>query len=73
MSNPKSHITKKQGTVVALQHSHPEQALEGLNRITGLNFARWPESLVPHAPAAQVQDADAEFAPERVTCNGAPR
>lgn len=72
MSHFKRH-TKKQGTVVALQHSHPEQALEGLNRITGLNFARWPESLVPAAPTAMVQDADAEFVPERVTCNGAPR
>ncbi|GLK91399.1 hypothetical protein [Pseudomonas turukhanskensis] len=73
MSNPKSHTGKKQGTVVALQHSHPEQALEGLNRITGLNFARWPESLVPHTAAVATQDADAEFAPERVSCNGTPR
>jgi hypothetical protein len=73
MSNPKSHTTKKQGTVIALQHTHPEHALEGLNRITGLNFARWPESLVAHAPSAAQQDADATFIPERVTCNGTPR
>ena len=72
MSNPKNHSTKKHGTVIALQHSHPEQALEGLNRITGLNFARWPESLVP--PVAQVEpDAEVEFAAERVICNGTPR
>jgi hypothetical protein len=73
MSNPKSHTSKKQGTVVALQHSHPEQALEGLNRITGLNFARWPESLVLHSEAVATQDTDAAFAPERVSCNGTPR
>ncbi|MGY4531212.1 hypothetical protein ACVW0Y_000315 [Pseudomonas sp. TE3786] len=73
MSNPKSHTAKKHGTVIALQHTHPEHALEGLKRITGLNFARWPESLVPRAPVAAQQDAEVEFAPERVTCNATPR
>ncbi|MCY1271414.1 hypothetical protein D9M68_294560 [compost metagenome] len=32
--------------VVRLQQWNPERALEDLNRITGLSFARWPESLV---------------------------
>lgn len=73
MSSPKNHCTTKHGTVVALQHTHPEQALEGLNRITGLNFARWPESLVPPPTAQAEPEANAEFAPERVTCNGTPR
>lgn len=71
MSNPKNHSCKKHGTVIALQHTRPEQALEGLNRITGLSFARWPESLVPQ-PAVE-QDAELEFAAERVICNGTPR
>lgn len=73
MSNLKSVTAKKQGTVVALQHRHPEQALEGLNRITGLNFSRWPESLVVHTSAELQQDAAPEFPAERVTCNGVPR
>lgn len=71
MSKPNSYIAKKQGTVIALQHSHPEQALEGLNRITGLDFARWPESLVMRAPVEQ--DADVDYLPERATGNCTPR
>lgn len=67
MSNPKNHNSKKHGTVVALQHTHPEHALEGLNRITGLNFARWPESLVP-PPAVQIEpERDPEFPAECAT------
>jgi hypothetical protein len=73
MSNPYSFNAKKQGTVVALQHSHPEQALEGLNRITGLSFSRWPESLVVRTSAELHQDAAADFPAERFTCNGVPR
>ena len=71
MSKPNSYTAKKQGTVIALQHSHPEQALEGLNRITGLSFACWPESLVPLASV--LQDADVEYVPERATGNCTPR
>ena len=73
MSSPKNHSTKKHGTVIALQHTRPEQALEGLNRITGLNFARWPESLVPQPAELTQPQTDTEFAPERVICNGTPR
>ncbi|MEN0108032.1 MAG: hypothetical protein AAGC84_16630 [Pseudomonas sp.] len=69
MSKPNNFTAKKHGTVVALQHSHPEQALEGLNRITGLTFARWPESLVPPTAAA-VEEGETDFAPQRVTCSG---
>jgi len=71
MSKPTSHTAKKHGTVIALHHSHPEHALEGLNRITGLNFARWPESLVMRAPVEQ--DADVNYLPERATGNCTPR
>ncbi|MDT4849663.1 hypothetical protein FQZ97_837900 [compost metagenome] len=35
------------GKVVYLHQRDPQEALERLNRITGLHFARWPESLVP--------------------------
>lgn len=38
------------GQVIHLHQRDPQEALERLNRITGLHFARWPESLVPHAP-----------------------
>jgi hypothetical protein len=34
--------------VIHLHQRDPQEALERLNRITGLHFARWPESLVPH-------------------------
>lgn len=69
MSSPKNHSSKKHGTVIALQHTRPEHALEGLNRITGLSFARWPESLVP-APTLQLEpELDPEFPAERATGN----
>lgn len=32
--------------IVQLRHWDAERALEGLNRLTGLRFVRWPESLV---------------------------
>ena len=37
------------GQVIHLHQRNPQEALERLNRITGLHFARWPESLVPHS------------------------
>ncbi len=33
--------------VIHLHERDPREALERLNRITGLEFAYWPESLVP--------------------------
>lgn len=33
--------------VVDLHHKDEQAALERLNRITGLQFSSWPESLVP--------------------------
>jgi len=32
--------------VVHLHRCKPREALEHLNRVTGLDFSRWPESLV---------------------------
>ena len=34
--------------VVTLGVAAPDKALEGLNRLTGLVFESWPESLVGH-------------------------
>lgn len=36
--------------VIHLRERDAEGALECLNRITGLRFARWPQSLVPRLP-----------------------
>lgn len=43
------------GKVIHLHRHDPQEALERLNRITGLHFARWPESLVPH-PAEPAEE-----------------
>ncbi|WP_372867148.1 hypothetical protein [Pseudomonas sp.] len=43
-----SEATK--GKLIYLHQRDPREALERLNRITGLNFARWPESLVSSLP-----------------------
>ncbi len=42
-------MSKKQGKVVPLCAYDSDAALERLNRLTGLRFAHWPESLVAHA------------------------
>lgn len=45
--------------VIHLHRRDPQEALERLNRITGLQFARWPESLLEHVVADNLQpDAD---------------
>jgi hypothetical protein len=48
--------------VIHLHHRDPQEALERLNRVTGLRFSRWPESLAPkHAGEEFCQHpADAE-------------
>ena len=50
--------------VVKLGKAAPDKALEGLNRLTGLVFESWPESLAGAAgqhprPAAQAPAGDA--------------
>lgn len=37
----------KKDKLVHLHERAPQRALEGLNRVTGLTFRHWPESLVP--------------------------
>ncbi len=41
--------------VIHLRERDAEGALERLNRITGLRFARWPQSLVPLVRDAVVE------------------
>ena len=40
-------MNKDQNKVVHLHQRDPQSALERLNRITGLQFSSWPESLLP--------------------------
>lgn len=35
--------------LIHLHERAPQRALEGLNRVTGLKFRQWPESLAPLA------------------------
>ncbi len=37
----------RKNTVVYLHQLDPQAALERLNRVTGLQFSSWPQSLVP--------------------------
>jgi hypothetical protein len=40
-------------------HEHaPQRALEGLNRVTGLRFGHWPESLAPTAAPLGEREAE---------------
>lgn len=48
-------MTVIKNKVIHLYQRDPQEALERLNRITGLRFSRWPESLVP-ADEASSQD-----------------
>lgn len=40
-------MSSADNTVIHLHERDVEGALERLNRITGLSFARWPQSLAP--------------------------
>lgn len=39
-------MTASKGKVIHLYQRNPKEALERLNRITGLRFSSWPQSLV---------------------------
>lgn len=47
---------------IHLHRRDPQEALTRLNRITGLRFANWPESLLEHAvsetPQAEIDDSN---------------
>lgn len=57
-------MLKPPANVVMLHGRDSERALENLNRITGLRFSRWPESLVNSARAWPV----ASEQPSQVAC-----
>lgn len=46
-------MTTTKGRVIHLYRRDPQEALVRLNRITGLRFAHWPESLVPAEAAGR--------------------
>lgn len=51
-------MSSRERKVIHLLEHDAEGALARLNRITGLTFARWPESLVPRAEGAAEQSVD---------------
>jgi hypothetical protein len=63
-------MTTSKGEVIHLHERDQQAALQRLNRITGLSFARWPESLVraveveappaPQEPAGPMARLDAQ-------------
>jgi hypothetical protein len=46
-------MTANKGKVIHLYQRDPQEALERLNRITGLRFSSWPQSLVNSNPTEQ--------------------
>lgn len=54
--------------VIHLRELDAQGALERLNRITGLRFARWPQSLAPLARQA-AGEAPADEAAEPAACS----
>lgn len=46
-------MTGHKNTVIHLHRRDPQEALARLNRITGLQFAHWPESLLAYAEQTQ--------------------
>lgn len=61
------------GKVIHLYQRDPQEALERLNRITGLRFSSWPQSLVPAAEQAEGAQADTAQAPAETQAGGASR
>ena len=49
-------MSSSKNKIVPLQPRDSEEALERLNRITGLQFTRWPESLAALARQAAEDD-----------------
>ncbi|WP_448682443.1 hypothetical protein [Pseudomonas nicosulfuronedens] len=53
-------MKKDQNNVVHLHQRDLTSALERLNRITGLQFSSWPESLLPSVAQETAEPAAAE-------------
>ena len=51
-------MTATKGNVIHLYQRDPHEALERLNRITGLRFSSWPQSLVNSNPSEPSRVAD---------------
>ncbi|PKM33258.1 MAG: hypothetical protein CVV08_07530 [Gammaproteobacteria bacterium HGW-Gammaproteobacteria-12] len=60
--------------VIHLHRRDPQEALTRLNRITGLHFARWPESLLEHVATENLQpkadDSSSQVAPSPEVSSG---
>jgi hypothetical protein len=52
-------MTASKGNVIHLYLRDPQEALERLNRITGLRFSSWPQSLVPLGDPREQTQAEA--------------
>lgn len=50
-------MTASKGKVIHLYQRDPQEALERLNRITGLRFSSWPQSLVNIATSSDESSA----------------
>ncbi|RJG10075.1 hypothetical protein D3879_18710 [Pseudomonas cavernicola] len=55
-------MSRTKDNVIHLQQWDPQQALERLNRLTGLRFAQWPESLVQQPLQAAAGQGANDFA-----------
>ena len=61
--------------ILTLHKHRPETALQNLNRLTGLDFQSWPESLIDNGDATvRAQDSEdtdrRPAAPQRVSRQG---
>ena len=62
-------MTAITGKVIHLHQCDPQEALERLNRITGLCFSSWPQSLV--SPAALAEPLQTAPQPDKkASCAG---
>lgn len=59
-SKASESMKKDQNNVVHLHQRDLTSALERLNRITGLQFSSWPESLLPCVPQDSAEPVAAE-------------
>lgn len=49
----------KRSTILYLHQRAPDAALDALNRLTGLRFTQWPESLVDRSEGRSGHEAEA--------------
>lgn len=57
-------MTATKGKVIHLYQRDPQEALERLNRITGLRFSSWPQSLANSS--SSVEQSETSASPETV-------